>query len=188
VLPSAALRGVPLEVVVEDRTVSYASSGTLYAHLRKQPAVKSAGLLALGDPVFETPAAAAKERPLPPGGVLLTVVQPGSNAAQARLQPGDVLLKYGDKELKGPRTSQQPSQRPMRRRNIPLRVWREGAILRRTVRPGKLGVVLARDRAPKALAERYRLDRVLASRSGDDWGQLPGTRVEVESFAPPLRR
>jgi CHAT domain-containing protein len=44
-------------------------------------------------------------------------------------------------------------------------------------------VVLASKPAPEALAERYRLDRLLRSRSGDDgWGQLPGTRVEVESL------
>jgi hypothetical protein len=49
------------------------------------------------------------------------------------------------------------------------------------VHPGKLGVVLATESAPKALAERYRLDRRLSSRSGDDgWPPLPGTRVEVE--------
>jgi CHAT domain-containing protein len=63
------------------------------------------------------------------------------------------------------------------------------------VRPGKLGVVLAEQPAPQALAQLRRLDRQLASRSGDDdrWPPLPGTRVEVEALrrlfgaAPPSR-
>jgi tetratricopeptide (TPR) repeat protein len=181
VLPSTATRGVPLEVVAEGMTVSYASSGTLYAHLRRQPAVKSRGLLALGDPIFE--AIAPKERPLPPRGVLLTLVQPGSNAAQARLQAGDVLLKYGarDLEVLGDLTAAIAAVGT--RADVPVEVWREGQVLQREVHPGKLGVVLARDSAPKALAERYRLDRTLSSRRGDDgWAQLPGTRVEVDSL------
>ena len=37
-------------------TVSYALSGTLYAHLRRQPKATGRGLLALADPVFQTPA------------------------------------------------------------------------------------------------------------------------------------
>jgi hypothetical protein len=37
VLPSTALAGVPVEVIAEDYTVSYAHSGTMYAHLLRQP-------------------------------------------------------------------------------------------------------------------------------------------------------
>jgi CHAT domain-containing protein/Flp pilus assembly protein TadD len=53
VLPSGALAGVPVEVFADGYTVSYALSGTMYAHLRKQPKVTTQGLLALADPVFE---------------------------------------------------------------------------------------------------------------------------------------
>jgi hypothetical protein len=49
-------------------------------------------LLAVADPLFERPD--APPPPLPPGGVLLTMVVPGANAAQAGLKPGDVLLRY----------------------------------------------------------------------------------------------
>jgi CHAT domain-containing protein/tetratricopeptide (TPR) repeat protein len=182
VLPSTALAGMPVELLDEDCTVSYATSGTLYAHLRKQPAVKSIGLLAVGNPVFEIALAAAKPHPLPPGGLLLTLVQPGSNAAQSRLQPDDVLLKYGDVELKTPADLKAAMAAATTMAEIPVQVWREGKSRERQVRPGALGVVLASKPAPEALAERYRLDRVLASRSGDDsWAALPGTRVEVES-------
>jgi tetratricopeptide (TPR) repeat protein len=181
VLPSSALAGVPLEPVAGDLTISYASSGTLFAHLRKQPAVKSAGLLAVGDPVFETGAATA-ERPLPPHGVLLTFVQPGSNAAAAGLRPDDVLLAYGETELKAA-ADLKPEPESATTGPVRLSVWRNGKTVEVRIRPGKLGVVMANKPAPEALVERYRIDRVLATRSGDDrWAQLPGTRVEVESL------
>jgi tetratricopeptide (TPR) repeat protein len=181
VLPSAALRGVPVEVLATDATVSYTPSGTLFAHLRNEPAVRSAGLLAVADPVFETPAA-AKEHPLPPRGVLLTLVQPGSSAAAAGLRPDDVLLQYGQTPLNAP-TDLAPAQASATGEPIPLSVWRNGKVLQLRIRPGKLGVVTADKPAPEALAQRYRSDRRLATRSGNDgWTPLPGTRVEVESL------
>jgi CHAT domain-containing protein len=183
VLPSAALAGVPVELLIEECTISYALSGTLYAHLRQQPAVKSTSLLAVGDPVFEAAAPAAKPHPLPPGGVLLTLVQPGSNAALSRLRPNDVLLKYGDVELKTPADLKAAMASVAGKADIAVQLWREGATKEQRVRPGPLGVVLANEPAPKALAERYRLDRVLRSRGDDEsWKALPGTRVEVESL------
>jgi CHAT domain-containing protein/tetratricopeptide (TPR) repeat protein len=68
VLPSTALAGVPIEMFADGYTVSYASSATLYAHLRKQPPVKTSGLLAVGDPVVEAltkPGGTDKWPPLP---------------------------------------------------------------------------------------------------------------------------
>jgi CHAT domain-containing protein/tetratricopeptide (TPR) repeat protein len=182
-LPSAALAGVPLEVLAEDITVSYAASGTLYAHLGKQPAVKSTGLLAVADPVFESAAPAGKDRLLPPGGVLLTVVAPESQAAQAKLRVGDVLLQYADVPLKTADDLKTALAAADPKAQVPLRVWRDGATFERKVGAGKLGVVLADKPAREALAERYRVDRLLASRRGDEsWAALPGTRVEVESL------
>jgi tetratricopeptide (TPR) repeat protein len=180
VLPSAALAGVPLEALGEDVIVSHALSGTLHAHLRTQPAVAGTRLLALGDPIFE---AGTKEEPLPPGGVLLTLVQPGSNAAEARLRSDDVLLKYGDRELTIPKDLQEAIAAADGKGDVTVQLWRDGKVHSREVHRGKLGVVLATDPAPRALAERYRLDRFLTTDRGDDsWGQLPGTRVEVESL------
>jgi tetratricopeptide (TPR) repeat protein len=183
VLPSPALAGVPVEVFAEDYTVSYALSGTLFAHLRKQLAPKSKGLLALGDPVFDVPAGAA-EPPLPPGGVLLTAVTPGGNAARAGLRPNDELLSYAGKTLTRP-ADHQAAMETADKAPITVRVWRDGETFSRRVAPGKLGVVVANDPAPKALAEQRRLDRRLASRGGeeDKWAQLPGTRAEVEALA-----
>jgi tetratricopeptide (TPR) repeat protein len=183
VLPSTALAGVPVDLLVEDCTVSYALSGTLFAHLRQQPPLASTGLLAVADPVFETSSAGAKAPLLPPGGVLLTLVQPGSKAAEARLRPNDVLLKYGDTELKTLADLQTAIQAAAATGDVVVQVWRDGKTTERRVPPGKLGVVVANKPAPEALKERYRLDRVLSSRGGDDgWRPLPGTRVEVEAL------
>jgi CHAT domain-containing protein len=115
--------------------------------------------------------------------VLLTVVAPGSNAAQAGLKANDVLLRYHETDLAGPADLKPlpPSEDVAQR--IGVTVWRDGKTLQRQVRPGPLGVVLAQAPAPKALTEQRRLDRQLAGHGDDDrWPQLPGTRVEVESL------
>jgi tetratricopeptide (TPR) repeat protein len=181
VLPSAALAGIPAEVIAEGRTISYALSGTLHAHLHKQPRPTTEGLLALADPIFELPGVKDRPAPLPPAGVLLTLVTPGSNAATAGLQPNDVLLRYGNTELKRPADLAllPPSDRDQR---VAVRVWRDGKTFERQVRPGPLGVVVADEPAPRALAALRRLDQRLASRGGEEWDALPGTRVEVEAL------
>jgi tetratricopeptide (TPR) repeat protein len=186
VLPSAALAGVPAEAFAEGYTVGYALSGTLYAHLRKQPKAHSAGLLALADPVFDRPAAAEPPAPpMPPGGLLVTSVVAGGNAAQAGLKAGDVLLRYDGADLAGPSGFKALPESEDADRRVAVTVWRDGATRERQLRPGKLGVVFAREPAPQALAARYEADRWLAkSRGGEDgpWDPLPGTRVEAEGL------
>jgi tetratricopeptide (TPR) repeat protein len=182
VLPSPALAGVPVEVFAESYTVSYALSGTLYAHLRQQPKVGTQGLFALGDPVFDAPAVAEKPRPLPPGGVLLTAVVPGANAATSGLHPNDVLLRYGGTDLTGPADLKPLLEKAAGDKSVPVTIWRNGGTVQREVQPGKLGVILADKPAPQALAELHRLGRGLASRGDDGWKPLPGTRVEVEAL------
>jgi hypothetical protein len=183
VLPSTALAGLPVEVFAEGFTVSYALSGTLYAHLHRQPRPKSQGLLALADPVFDPPAA-DKPRPLPPGGALVTALSPDSAAAQGGLRPKDVPLRYGEVDLAGPADLKPlpPAKDPEAR--VAVTVWRDGRTLQRQVRPGPLGVVLAEVPAPQALAAQRKLDQRLmaAARGGDDWAALPGTRLEVEGL------
>jgi CHAT domain-containing protein len=184
VLPSTALAGVPVEVIADGYTVSYAHSGTMHAHLREQPAATGKGLFALADPVFETTADKTKPAPLPPGGVLLTMVVPGSNAAQAGVRPNNVLLRYGDTELTGPANFKPQTESADPDKRVPVVVWREGKKLARPllVRPGKLGVVIASLPAPQALEEQRRLDLRLVSRGGEDWPRLAGTRCEVSSL------
>jgi tetratricopeptide (TPR) repeat protein len=184
VLPSPALAGVPVEVFAERYTVSYALSGTLYAHLRQQSPVATQGLFALGDAIFEAPALVEKPGPRPPGGVLLTMVVPGGNAAVSGLRPNDVLLRYGATDLAGPADLKPLLDNPTTDKPVAVTIWRDGATVGRQVRPGKLGVLLADKPAAQALAELRRLERRLASRSGDEgWQPLPGTRVEVQALA-----
>ena len=53
------MAGIPVEALLapdDTRTVSYAPSATVLKYLREQPRPdRHAGLLALGDPVFERP-------------------------------------------------------------------------------------------------------------------------------------
>jgi tetratricopeptide (TPR) repeat protein len=150
VLPSRALAGVPIEVIAEGYTVSYAHSGSMYAYFRHLKAASGKGLLALADPIFETTPVVEEKQPLPPGGVLLTVVVPGSNAARAGLRPNDVLLRYNGTALGGPADFRRlvPSVDPDQ--SVPVLVWRDGKTRQEPVlvQPGKLGVVLADKPAP----------------------------------------
>jgi Tfp pilus assembly protein PilF len=184
VLPSTALAGVPVEIIAEGYIVSYAPSGTLCAHLHQLSRPGSQGLLALADPLFDPPTPQEKPLPLPPGGVLLTLVSPGSNAAQAGLRANDVLLRYGDTDLSGPADLARALQTSVdSEKRIAVVLWRDGHKLPglREVRAGKLGVLVAQEPAPKALAEQRRLEHWLAQRGGEEgqWQRLPGTRFEV---------
>jgi tetratricopeptide (TPR) repeat protein len=186
VLPSRALAGIPFEVLLADddtRTISYAPSATVFKYLRDQPRPDPrAGLLALGDPVYEHPDPSSQPKPLPDHGLLVNVVVPGSNASNHGLKPGDVLLAYNGTPLKTRadlRAVSEPGQ------PVPVEVWRDGQVARRELAPGKLGVVLDPRPAPEAIAANRALNKVLvAARSGsEDFAPLPGTRYEVEALA-----
>ncbi len=103
VLPSRAMAGIPVEALLasdDTRTVSYAPSATVFKYLREQPRPdRHAGLLALGDPVYERPDASSEPGPMPDHGLLISVLAPGSNAATHGLKPGDVLLAYNGRAL-----------------------------------------------------------------------------------------
>jgi hypothetical protein len=185
VLPSPAMDGVPVEVIAGGRTVSYAASGTLVAHLRGLRPSRNTDLLALADPIFERPSAPIVDPPLPTGGLLVTMVGPGSNAARAGLKAGDVLLQYAGTDLKSLDQLGKLLRARAKHDTPALKFWRDGKAATRPIRPGALGIVLDRRPAREALAERYKNDKLLAAtRSGDDgkWQALLGTRVEVEAL------
>jgi hypothetical protein len=186
VLPSRAMAAIPIEALLapgDTRTVSYAPSATVFKYLREQPRTDGhAGLLALGDPVYARPDKSSEPMPVPDHGLLVNVVVRDSNAATHGLKSGDVLLAYNgtsltkNDDLKVVAAGAKP---------IDMEVWRDGRLLRRAVAPGKLGVVIAPQPAPVALAESYKLRRVLMAARGsdDDFAPLPGTRYEVDAIA-----
>ncbi len=179
VVPVNAMAVVPVEVLTDKFTISYVPSGTFLARLKDRPASSAGSLLALGDPVFP-PIEPPKDLPLPPGGLLITQVLPSGNAAQARLQPGDVLLKYAGSELTAVEQLGKLVQVHAQDKSVPIGIWRDGETADRDLAPGKLGVVLDRQPAPEAIAGKRKADVMLAALArGGDWNELPGSAVEV---------
>jgi tetratricopeptide (TPR) repeat protein len=177
VVPAGSMSGIPLETLTDDCLISYAPSGTVYARLREQHrSLRDPSLLALGDPNFLIPIAAAPSSP-PHHGVLLTLVLPGGNAHKAGLRAGDVLLRYGDQKLNTfadlkPAASGDP---------VPVSVWRDGKTLDLRLPAGKLGVALSREVAAEAIRQQRELDVALAARTRDQIKPLPGSRYEVKT-------
>jgi len=103
VLPSRAMAGIPVEALLapgDARTLGYAPSATVFKYLREQPRPgRHAGLLALGDSVYERPDSSSEPKPLPDHGLLLNTIAPGSNATTHGLKPGHVLLAYNGMAL-----------------------------------------------------------------------------------------
>lgn len=188
VVPVEKMAGIPVEVLTDKYTISYVPSGSYLARLkdRARPTGPNT-ILALGDPVFDVagrPTPTAVE--LPPGGLLITQVVAGGAAATARLRPGDVLLKYAGTELKSADDLGKLIAEHVTDKSVSVTVWRVGqkdpAV--RDVASGKLGIVLAKEPAPEAVANRRKTDALIAAASrGRDWSDLPGTRIEVARLA-----
>ncbi len=186
VLPSRAMAGIPVEALLsssDTRTVSYAPSATVYKYLREQPRPdRHAGLLALGDPVYERPDKSSDPKPPPDHGLLLNLVVRGSNAANHGLKDGDVLLTYNGQALnkKDDLKVVAEGDKP-----VAVEVWRDGRRSRRDLAPGKLGVFMDPRPAPVAIVDQRKLNQALvaARGGGEDFAPLPGTRHEVEALA-----
>jgi tetratricopeptide (TPR) repeat protein len=181
VAPVNRMAGIPLEVLTDQYTISYTPSGTYLARLKERKPPRGTHLLAVGDPIFP-PIKAAKPTALPPGGLLIVQVIPGSNAAKARLQASDVLVSYAGENLTS--TEQLGKLRAAHAgdKSVLIKIWREGQerLAERELAPGPLGVVLAKDPAREAIAARRQTDQMLAKlRRGDDFAELPGTQVEI---------
>ncbi len=185
VLPSRAMTGIPVEATLapgDTRTVSYAPSGTVFKYLRERPRPdRHAGLLALGDPVYEQPDKSSEPNPVPDHGLLVNAAVRGSNAANHGLKAGDVLLAYNGRVLnkKGDLKVIAAGNKP-----IVVEVWRDGRSSRRDLAPGELGVAIDPRPAPVAIAAQRKMQQTLlaARSSDDDFAPLPGTRYEVEAL------
>ena len=97
VLPSRAMAGIPVEALLapdDTRTVSYAPSATVFKYLREQPRPdRHAGLLALGDPVYERPDKSSDPKPLPDHGLLVNVVDARLQRRDPRPEAGGCLAR-----------------------------------------------------------------------------------------------
>jgi tetratricopeptide (TPR) repeat protein len=183
------MAGVPVEVLAPEFTVSYIPSGTFLARLPKK-IERLPTLLAVGDAIYEI----EKPRPaavvtLPPHGLLVEQLDPNGVAAKAGLKAGDVILSYAEALTKSSDDLSVAVQKAAGVKDATLTFWRAGnedKAAEKTVRvpPGTLGVVLARDPAPQALADRRKRDEQFASLTrGEQFGDIPGTRYEVTRIA-----
>ncbi len=126
VVPHDVAADVPLEALTDRYVVSYAHSGTQLVKLQKRP--RPAGsdtILALGVPVFSSPGKAKPPGELPPGGLLITAATPRGNAAKARIQSGDVLLRYAGEVLKSQEQLDTLIAAQASGKRIEVTVWRE---------------------------------------------------------------
>jgi CHAT domain-containing protein len=185
VLPSPDLAGIPVEVLLEAWTdgpplvVSYSPSGTLFAEQAKKAAGHSgpARLLAVGDPLYDSPSEGRAPGSRPSEGVQIIKVeypkgQPGG------LQLGDILLTYEGREIFDPKQ--------FRRVYEEVQAQRKSARARGPFRPS---VTLMRDGTVRSFV----LDPHPVNMSFRSWRgrlepkealpRLPGTRREVEAIA-----
>ncbi|MFM9961391.1 MAG: tetratricopeptide repeat protein [Planctomycetaceae bacterium] len=181
VLPSASLRGVPVELLVpESWEVSYAPSATVLVWLRsKAPRAAALGQwLGVGDPVFSP----APVVPPPKSGLELTQVTPNGQAAQAGLKAGDLLLSYADAPLKELADLLQ-AQKSLKAdvTTVSVEFWRDSKRQRVNVGVGKLGVSTIAYQAAVDVAEARAISPLQFLK--DQFSQLPGTRLELNAIS-----
>src|SRR5262249_19324514 len=154
--------GIPVEALTAPYTVSYTPSATYLARLKDRPRPGSSGLLAVGDPLFPRAPDTPPRTALPPGGLLITQVLPDSAAAQARLQPGDVLVTYAGEDLTSLEQLGQLVAAKAGEKGVVVKVWREGQeqLAERELASGRLGVLLAKEPARQAITARRQADHL----------------------------
>jgi len=184
--PVNQMAGIPLEALTDQYTVGYIPSCTYLARLKGRERPGGRGLLAVGDPVFPPLRENPQPTALPSGGLLITQVLPGSAAANARLQAGDVLVAYAGQDLTSFELLGKLIAANAAEKAVAVKVWREGQerLAERELAPGRLGVALAKEPARKAITARRQADQLLAKISrGERYGELPGTQVEIARLA-----
>jgi hypothetical protein len=186
VAPVGLMAGIPIDALTDQYTISYTPSGTYLARLKERKPPRGTHLLTVGDPLFPPAQAAKPPTTLPPGGLLIVQVLPGGNAAQARLQAGDVLVAYAGEELTSVEQLAKLLDAKAKDKSVLVKVWREGQakLAERELAAGRLGVALAKEPARQAIAARRQTDQMLAKLTrGDDFAELPGAQVEIARLA-----
>jgi hypothetical protein len=175
VVPVGKMAEVPVELLAEGYTISYAPSASLFARgVGKHRELRLDSLVALGDPVFR------RDRPqqaAPEYGLLLRAVQPGGNAARSGLRSGDVLMRYNRRPLRRLADFQEAQGE-----SVKASAWREGAVFAVRLKGAPLGARL--DERPLAQAlPAWREAEALLRGEGAALPRLPGTRAEVQAIA-----
>lgn len=181
VLPSASLRGVPVELLVaETWEVSYAPSATVLAWLRSkanQP-VSPGQWLGVGDPVFAPEPVVQAPR----SGLQITQVSPPGKAGLAGLKAGDILLSYADTPLKELADLLQ-AQKGLKAdvTTVAVEFWRDSKRQNVNVGVGKLGVSIIAYQASVGAAESRAISPLQFLK--DQFARLPGTRLELQAIS-----
>lgn len=230
VLPDGPLNGIPFEALPfggrargikgsrdQERTmladgpqIVYAASATMYLNRRnvareqrnRRRLEPGATVLVLGDPIYDRDA--PPEPNYPDKGVLLVKVTRDSNAANAGLSRGDVLLSYGASELPdsaalGPAIAavNQQIESGEHTADDPVKVtyWRDGRTHETTLSPGRMGVQPSRGKAADGLRSMARAARGHKTQTaeinaidqirlhGGSLTRLPGTGREAAAIA-----
>ena len=202
VLPDGPLSGIPFEVLaaadpnsaLADKAIAYAPSATVYVRQKADHTTVAGGgrrAVVLGNPLFER---VAPTRDEPRQGVLLAVVREGSNAGQAGLQRGDVLVRYAGRELKaredlGPAITAvnaevERGDRPPDQRDVPVEVWRDGKTIELALAPGKMGVASSPAPPAEGLRSMALLDQI--TRGGGEFAAGVSATDQVRLFGGEL--
>lgn len=181
VLPSASLRGVPVELLVSETwEVSYAPSATVLVWLRSKAArpAPPGQWLGVGDPVFATEPVVQPPR----SGLEITQVSPQGKASLAGLKAGDILLNYADTPLKELADLLQ-AQKGLKPdvTTVAVEIWRDSKRQSVTVGVGKLGVSIIAYQAADGAVDSRAISPLQFLK--DQFPQLPGTRLELQAIS-----
>ena len=200
-LPHASLHQLPFEALVvrasEDKPVywlqegppvAYAASAAVLGALRARPGATSpnAAVVAVGDPLFDGVSQ------WPEVGVVITGVAPKTQAAAASLRPGDVITSYGEtptpalEDLLGAVRGTDATGEAQ----VTLEFERDGKTETVSLKPGRIGVMLAEEPPPIA-GPKVLQNTAAGVIRGAHRGRLrplPGTREEVNALATLVRQ
>ncbi len=149
VVPVDIMSRVPVELLTDQFTISYVPSGTMLRAAASGLGLRMRLYWRVGDPRFDDRPRKPAGVSLPPGGLLVSQVVPQGNAANSRIAADDVLLTYAGTELNEEAQLGQLIAGHTGDKTIPVTIWRNGQTVTRDVAPGKLGLLLAKEPAPR---------------------------------------